>query len=248
MLEAQPATLGKRVPASLPIDQVDLWTVSLSVGGERYERLARTLSSDEQSRADRFKFDRDRRRFVIGRGALREILASYLERAPDAIQFAYGPHGKPMLADAATAGNLEFNASGSDELAVCAVTAGRSVGVDIEFCRPIADKDVPNQCLTAAERAALNALEPARRPAAFYRLWTLKEAFLKAAGDGLSRPMDTVEFDLTPGNPLRLVADHSSAPGRGAWTFVELVPGPQHVGALVIAGEGRALHDRTWSP
>jgi len=219
--------------------------VSLTVGAEQYDCFSQSLSSDEIARADRFKFERDRRRFVVGRGALRRILASYLERDPKSIHFAYGPHGKPMLADAATSGGLEFNASGSDELAVCAVTAGRCVGVDIEFCRPIADRDLPDQCLTTAERTVLQAMDPERRLAAFYRLWTLKEAFLKATGDGLSGPMSSVEFDMTPDRPIRLVGAPKLVSEQNCWDFVEFAPGPHHVGAVVVSGRGCELCYRT---
>jgi 4'-phosphopantetheinyl transferase len=236
------------VPVILPIDHVDLWTVPLSVGAEQYDRLSRSLSSDEIARADRFKFKRDRRRFIVGRGALRSLLASYLGRGPDAIRFAYGPHGKPRLAEASTAGGLEFNASGSDELAVCAVTVGTSIGVDIELCRPITDDDFPDQCLTVAERNALSTLEPAQRLAAFYRLWTLKEAFLKATGEGLSRPMASVEFEITPGRPYRLIEGGENLPDSKGWAPIEFSPGPQHVGAVILAGEGCAVNHRQWSP
>jgi 4'-phosphopantetheinyl transferase len=240
--------IGECVPGIRPIDHVDLWTVSLTVDSEQYDRLSQSLSTDEIARADRFKFERDRRRFVVGRGALRRILASYLERDPKSIHFVYGPHGKPMLADAATSGGLEFNASGSDELAVCAVTAGRPVGVDIELCRPIADGDLPDQCLTPAERTALSALEPARRLAGFYRLWTLKEAFLKATGDGLSRPMSSVEFDMTPDGPIRLVGAPKLVSEQNCWDFLEFAPGPQYLGAVVVSSRGCTLNYRTWPP
>jgi 4'-phosphopantetheinyl transferase len=238
---------GEPVPGILPIDRVDVWTVSLSAVPEQYDRLAHSLSTDERARADRFKFERDRRRFVVGRSALRSILASYLGGQPDSIRFEYGPHGKPLLADA-PAGGLEFNASGSDELAVCAVTVGKSVGVDIEFCRPITDNSFLDQCLTTAERAVLAALEPAEKLAAFYRLWTLKEALLKATGEGLSRPMTSVEFEVRPGRPVRLVGDQGQLPDGDGWAFVELAVGPHHVGSLVTAGTHCAVDYRAWSP
>ena len=235
------------MPAILPIDQVDLWTVPLSVGAEQYDCFSQSLSSEELARADRFKFERDRRRFIVGRGALRSILASYVECDPASIEFAYGPHGKPRLADAATSGQLEFNASGSNELAVCAVTAGRKVGVDIEFCRPIADGDLPQECLTTVEQTALCALDPAGRLAAFFRLWTLKEAFLKATGDGLSRPMAAVEFDLTADGPARLVGDEKLLSDENCWDFVEFAPGPHYRGAIVVSGRGWTVHYRSRS-
>jgi 4'-phosphopantetheinyl transferase len=204
------------------------------------------LSSDEQARAARFKFERDRRRYAVGRGALRGILATYAGCQPGEIRFAYGPHGKPMLADSTAAEGLEFNASGSEELAVCAVTVGKSIGVDIEFCRPIEDNSFLDQCLTTAERKALYDLEPVPKLTAFYRLWTLKEAFLKATGEGLSRPMTSVEFDLTSDGSARLVGDQDLVSGENSWHFVEFAPGPQYAGAVVVSGKGCELRHRSW--
>ena len=129
-----------------------------------------------------------------------------------------------------------------------AVTVGKSIGVDIELCRPIAEDDFPDQCLTAAERNALRAIEPADRPAAFYRLWTLKEAFLKATGEGLSRPMSSVEFDMSPGRPVRLIGGEQNLPDWEGCAILEFAPGPLYVGALVLAGKGRTVTHRTWSP
>jgi 4'-phosphopantetheinyl transferase len=234
------------VPSPLPIDHVDLWTVALTVGPEQYASLAQSLCADEQARADRFKFERDRRRYTVGRGTLRNILASYIGCRAEQIRFAYGPHGKPTLANAARE-QIEFNASGSEDLAVCAVTVGRSVGVDIEFCRPITDNSFLDQCLTAAERKALSALEPDRQLAAFYRLWTLKEALLKATGDGLSRPMTTVEFDITitADSSARLVGDPDLVSAEPSWDFAEFAPGRQYAGAVVVSGGGCRLNYRT---
>lgn len=236
--------IGDYVPEILPIDQIDLWTVSLTVGPEQYASLARTLSIDERARAERFKFERDRRRYVAGRGSLRNILAAYAGCRAEEIRFSYGPHGKPMLADAAPSERLEFNASGSEDLALCAVTVGRSVGVDVEFCRPLVDNTFLDQCLTTAERKTLSALQPDRQLAAFYRLWTLKEAFIKATGDGLSRPMTSVEFAVSPDGSTRLVSAPESASGQDCWDFVEFAPGPQYLAAVVVSGKGCALNYR----
>jgi 4'-phosphopantetheinyl transferase len=234
--------------ATLPTERVDVWTVPLVATSDQTDALWESLSSDERERAARFVFERDRRRFVVGRGALRSILASYLGSPPGSIRFAYGEHGKPMLAESTDAGSLEFNASGSEELAVCAVTVGRKVGVDIELCRLPHDDTVVEQCFSPAERQAFGTLASEEKPAAFYRLWTRKEAYLKATGAGLSRPLSSFEVTFLPGQPARLVAD-DLVPRRGeSWTFVEFQPGPAHVGALVISGDERPLQSRRWSP
>ena len=236
------------VRETLPTERADVWIVPLSVGSDQADRLWESLSPDERNRAERFAFDRDRRRYVVGRGALRAILASYLGGLPGSIRFTYGEHGKPMLSESTGAGAVEFNASGSDDLAVCAVTLGRKVGVDIERCRPANDDALVEQCFSPAERHAYQALSPNERPAVFYRLWTLKEAYLKATGHGLSRPLSSLEVSFVPGEPAQLLADHLFPDGRESWTFVEFAPGPEYVGALVVAGQGRPVHYRHWSP
>jgi 4'-phosphopantetheinyl transferase len=243
---------GTVAAGSLPTERVDVWTVPLVVGADETDALWESLSCDERERAIRFVFDRDRRRFVVGRGALRSILASYLGSSPGSIRFAYGEHGKPMLADATDANatdadSLEFNASGSGDLAVCAVTIGRKLGVDIELCRLPQDETVLEQCFSPAERHAYSTLSPEEKPAAFYRLWTLKEAYLKATGAGLSRPLSSFEVTFMPGQPARLAADDLVPKGAQNWTFVEFQPGPAHVGALVIAGDERPVQSRRWS-
>lgn len=235
------------VRGTLPTDRTDVWILSLSVGSDQVDCLWETLAPDERARAARFAFERDRRRFVVGRGALRDILAAYVGGLPGDIRFAYGEHGKPMLAESTRAGAVEFNASGSEDLAVCAVTVGHKLGVDIELCRPGHDDAFIEQCVSPAERQVYWGLSPEERPAAFYRLWTLKEAYLKATGAGLSRALSSFEVAFAPGESARLVSDGLVPEGLENWTFVEFAPSSEHVGALVIAGQGRPILYRSWS-
>jgi 4'-phosphopantetheinyl transferase len=232
---------------SLPTAWVDVWSVPLVAASDQTDALWESLSSDERERASRFVFEKDRRRFVVGRGALRSILASYLGSHAGSIRFAYGEHGKPMLAESTGGGSLEFNASGSGELAVCAVTVGRKVGVDIELRRLPQDDAVVEQSCSPAERHAYGTLSSKEKPEAFYRLWTLKEAYLKATGAGLSRPLSSFDVTVLPGQRARLAADDLVPEGGENWTFVEFQPGPAHVGALVISGDERPLKSRSWS-
>jgi 4'-phosphopantetheinyl transferase len=234
-------------PASdLPVDRVDVWVIPVD-GSRSVADAERWLSPDERARGERFVFDRDRRRFLLGRRALRGILASYLSCEPEAIAFAYGPTGKPRLAAEDCARGLQFNASGSADLAVCAVTCDRSVGIDIEHLRENCDPDLVRYALCESERADFEKIPKDQQPTAFYRAWTRKEAFLKATGSGLSRPLASFAVSVAPGEPPRLVRD-DTAPGELArWSFVDFDPAPGWVGTLVLSDDPLTLQRREWN-
>ena len=162
------------------------------------------LSPDERERADRFVFARDRDRFVAGRAFLRLLLAQYLGCEPRALRFRYGPNGKPALADERS--DLHFNLAHSGALAVCALARGSELGVDLERLRPIRDAEgVVRSAFSPREVARLESLPETARLRAFYEGWTRKEAFLKALGHGLARPLDSFDVTLGPGEPPRLL-------------------------------------------
>jgi 4'-phosphopantetheinyl transferase len=158
---------------------VALYTVDLDHARHDQPSLLQSLSPDERARAARFRFERDRRRFVAGRGALREILGEALGRPPSSIAFAYGPQGKPRLA----ADEIQFNVSHSEGLGLIAVAGDRRVGVDIERVRAKGSgMDVAKRFFSRAEVATLRALPRGLRTEAFFACWTRKEAYIKARG------------------------------------------------------------------
>lgn len=219
-------------------DGVDVWRVPLDAPPDRIEELTQGLSEDERARALRFYQSKDRRRFIFARAALRQILATTLQVAPDALRFGYGPQGKPRLVD----GALCFNLSHSDELALVAVARGREVGVDVERMRAARDAArLARRFFARNESDALMALPPAQRLAAFYRCWTRKEAYLKARGDGLSLPLDAFEVSLDPDAPAKLLA---APDGAGTWALCDVPAGPEYAAALAV--EGAALQPRGW--
>jgi 4'-phosphopantetheinyl transferase len=230
----------------LPLGRVDVWVIALCESASRPD-LARWLSADERARGERFVFERDRRRFCLGRGALRGILASYLGCNPGEIAFAYGDSGKPRLAGADSAVDLQFNASGSADLAVCAVTCGRSVGVDIEQVRHDCDQDLVRHAFSPIERAEFEKIPADQQGIAFYRTWTRKEAYLKATGCGLSRPLASFSVSVTPGDSPRLIRDESDPTAHQSWSFADFDPAPGWVGSLVLAGQSRSLRRLKWN-
>jgi 4'-phosphopantetheinyl transferase len=122
-------------PADLKLgpDEVHVWRASLNSSTASIESLLEILDPDEQRRADKYHFKRDRERFIVARGALRHILSRYLAIAPARIRFTYSPYGKPGLAGEMN--QLSFNLSHSNEVALYAVALGCEVGLDIEFIR-----------------------------------------------------------------------------------------------------------------
>jgi 4'-phosphopantetheinyl transferase len=136
-------------------------------------------------------------------------------------------------------GGLHFNLSDTDGLALVAVSAEGPLGVDVECARSSPRiLEVAERFFSSREVAALSALEPAERPAAFYRIWTRKEAFIKALGTGLSRGLETFDVSLEPGAGARLLATRPDAAEAARWQLYDLDAGPDHAAALVV----RALH------
>jgi 4'-phosphopantetheinyl transferase len=177
------------------------------------------LSDDECERAARFRFDRDRRRFVAGRSALRSLVGSYLDVAPDEVAFEYGPQGKPFVPGA----TLSFNVSHSGGQAVYAFGSGLEVGVDVELLDHARyGDDVAERFFSPQEVDTLRGLAPAMRPAAFLRCWTRKEAFIKARGEGLSLPLDEFDVAFAPGAPPQILRTAWSAQEPAEWTLSDI--------------------------
>jgi 4'-phosphopantetheinyl transferase len=222
-------------------DEVHVWRLGLQVETDnRLKALLGLLSDDERARAARFHFDRDRNRFIAGRGQLREILGRYLDKPPDAVRFRYGLQGKPFLEHHRR--GFQFNLAHSGDLALVAVTTNRQVGVDIEKIHPvITEEEIAQRFFSAEEIVALRVLPGSEQRLAFFLCWTRKEAFLKALGEGIAYGLDQFTVTLTPGEPALLleVLPDPSAPTR--WSLADLQPGDGYAGAVAFEGHDERL-------
>jgi len=195
---------------------VDLVRIPLDQPPPVVDDLAKLLAPGERERAYRFRFTRDRGRFIVARAALRQLLGASLGQPPSLVAFTYGPNGKPALADAGA--GLCFNLSHSAELALCALAPGTELGVDVEAHRPLDDMDaLAERFFAPAEVAWLQ--QQADRMAAFFRLWTCKEAYVKALGLGLSLDTRSFAVDLAAGRV-------------GDWYLRAFTPAPGYAAAL----------------
>lgn len=233
---------------SLKPDDVHVWSVHLDLPDAEVNRLEGVLSSHERARADRFYFQRDRRRFVVGRAILRIILGSYLRIAPERVTFDYGPHGKPMLAVGCGDGTLRFNLSHSQAVALIGVTRRGEIGVDIECIRSIPDLDeIAERCFSSREIASFRGLSPSQRPEAFFTCWTRKEAYLKALGDGLARPLDAFDVSFLPGEQAKLLCVRDDLDEASRWSLWGLAPGTGTIAAVAVESQTGTLACWQWS-
>jgi 4'-phosphopantetheinyl transferase len=221
--------------AAVPLrDEIHVWTAQLDSGPAGRLAAFEVLSPEELDRAGRYRFEHDRRRFIVARAALRYLLAGYLGRDPGSLRLVSGPRGKPQLAPGVT-GWLRFNSSRSESLAVFAVGRDRELGVDVERVRTDMDfEPLVDRVLSEAERGALDQLAPEARRRAFYRCWTRKEAYLKALGVGLA--VAPHELDVTGDHVKPLIRGQLRGllEPDSTWSLhdVDLCPG--YVAALAV--------------
>jgi 4'-phosphopantetheinyl transferase len=213
---------------------VALWHADLDRLAPRLDSLRGCLSDLERLRADRFRFEHDRRRFATCRVLLRWLLARELDGDPSAIEFSYGPFGKPAL-DTTVSPPLMFNVSHSEGQALIAVTRGAQVGVDIERMRCLDDvEQLASSVFSATERRAFDTLSPGDRMRGFFNGWTRKEAYIKARGDGLQRALESFDVTLIPGEPARLTRVENEPVELDRWTLSSFEPAPGYAAALCV--------------
>ncbi len=224
--------------------QVEVWQAGLDESNEITARCASLLSSAERERAQRFVFDRDRRRWIIARAVLRQLLAAYIAVPPEKLEIQVGELGKPCV-DRAPA--LEFNVSHSGDLAVFAF-ARAPVGIDVELLRSVSDAlTIAQRFFSPEERQALAGYGSADRSSAFLRCWTRKEAFLKAPGVGLSLPLDSFAVSLEE-RSARLLRTDGPAKPFGHCVLADVPVRLGYVAAVgSLAGVSR-IRVRDWHP
>lgn len=226
-------------PPSLAPGEVALWLVRPEeVTAERWRELEGWLSPDETARAGRFHFERDRRLFQLGRGLAREQLGRWLDEAPGALRFEEGPHGKPHLGSPWASAAPSFNVSHTAGLVALAL-ATVPVGVDVEaFERLGSPLELAERLFSPEEQAVLRGHPPAAQRDYFCQVWTLKEAYVKARGEGLSLPLCQVQCVLEPGERARLRFALGFDDRTEAWQLQALRPGPRHYAAVALRAGG----------
>jgi 4'-phosphopantetheinyl transferase len=214
---------------ALARNEAHIWLAYLPSSRPVLEQAIAILSVDEQERMGRFRFETHRQRSTLTRGILRWILGHYAQTAPGQIEFIYGRHGKPALAS----GSLCFNTSHSGDYAAFAITQSGDIGVDIEQVRGDMTRreEIARRHFASSEYEELLAVPESERTRAFFELWTRKEAFIKARGDGLFSGLQSFAVSLRESRVVSVDGDIKAA---GDWRIILFPEVPDYCGAAVV--------------
>ncbi len=234
--------------SALAAREVHVWRASLDLPAPRLQTLKQTLAREERARAERFRFDSHRARFIASRGILRDILGRYLGSEPRSLRFAYNGYEKPFLVDETEDGPIFFNVTHSQDMALYAFTRLGDIGIDVEQMTTEAKdyEDIAAAFFSVAEVEQLRAVPEAARQEAFLNGWTRKEAYIKARGMGLSLALDQFDVALTPGVPAALLATREADQGPSWWSLRALDAGPGFIAALAVRGQPSAIRCWQW--
>lgn len=223
---------------TLPEGEVHLWVAFPDewASASQIDFARDILDDGEISRMERFRFPEHRNLFLVSHLLVRRALSHYSDTPPGVWRFANDENGKPGVDPVAGALPLSFNLAHTEGLAVVGVAAGIDIGVDVERTdRPVDAERLSRRFFSTEETAMLKHLPPGRLDEQFPRYWTLKEAYIKALGLGLSQPLDSFTFRLTGGSPCRIDFSAVDPQDLRKWRFALIEPRRSYVVALCAA-------------
>jgi 4'-phosphopantetheinyl transferase len=237
-------------PISFPLDnEVHVWTALVSEAAAQCADFDQCLSIGESYIASRFGRAADRDRYIAAHGILRVLLGRYLQQEPAELQFSANGFGKPSVLSRPGQRPLAFNLAHSGDVIVYGITSTRRVGVDIEAIRDDVDPpQIARAMFPATEQAALLRMSPPERCDAFFRIWTLKEAYAKARGEGFSFPLKNFPLITREKDVSKPQVIEDESPSSQRWTMFSLNPFSGYAGALAVSGENVVLRSYNWNP
>jgi 4'-phosphopantetheinyl transferase len=229
--------------ASLTRDEAHVWLADPGRIHEPalLERYLALLGPQELERHGRLRREASQREFLVAHALARVTLSRYAPVPPEAWSFSYGEHGRPEISGPSEVQDLRFNLSHTRGMVAFAVTREHDVGVDVENrTRRLRHRELSERFFGAAEVEALRALAPEERPRRFLEVWTLKEAYLKARGLGISVPLRGFQFQLSDSASPRIRFDPALlCDDPESWQFALHRPTEIHTLALAICRPGR---------
>jgi 4'-phosphopantetheinyl transferase len=236
-------------PIELAADDAHVWAVPLDVSQRAYEDFVPTLASDERARANDFRFEAPKRRYVVARSALRRLLGQYLDEQPTAVELAADQNQKPQLAGKHAATGLRFNVSHSGNLALIAVATGCEVGIDVEQLREVGHlEQIARRFFHPLETAAVLAAPEATRSLAFLRCWTGKESVLKALGTGIVGNLADFQVPIRDDRHGWVKCSTGASDGRRSRCWLEqLTPCNGYVAAIACVESKRLVRSYSFT-
>jgi 4'-phosphopantetheinyl transferase len=228
----------------LPDDEVHVWQVDLVAWEKATGSLFELLDSEEQERAERFKFPAPRNQYVISRALLRRALASYLKIEALEVHFRTTANGKPELS---ASSELRFNLSHTQGATVFAIVRDRQVGIDVERLRQDTNvMELAERFFSGPEVEWLRSQSASEHISSFFGCWTAKEAYIKAQGEGLSLPLDSFGVLPIPGTTKLRLKVYANPEESKRWSMRRLDLGRDLRAALAVEGENCKVRLGQW--
>jgi len=212
---------GENPTFLLKPDEIQVWYLNLDNPDQKLSTWKGFLSEEEADRANQFHFEHDRRRYIARRGILRQLLGKYTNQDPGEVVYQPNPYGKLSL----PSHQLKFNLSSSHNRAVFAFSPGYEVGVDLEKVQSMAEFDrMVKRWFSPSEQAGIFSLAPVLQMDAFFHVWTQKESFVKAHGEGLSMPLEDFSVSFDPNKPGGIVFIKNNLEDVSGWKMFTNIP------------------------
>ena len=215
-----------------------VWMARISQAQDFLAYLDPCLDARDRERAARFHFLEDRARFVLGRGLLRKCVGHYLQQPPETIELSYTDRDRPVLAHDET---LQFSISHAHDLVAVALTADARIGIDLEYVKSTPDlPELAERILSAKDLQAFQALCGNEALAAFFRVWTRKEAYLKARGEGIAEALQQTSVSMGPEEISSLTDDRDNSASTD-WRLVSLPVPEGYMGNIACDNANKRL-------
>ena len=219
-----------------------VWRASVDYSESKVNKVIGFLSRDEVERANRFYFERDRMQFIVRRGILKQIIANYLAIDPKNLLFEYNRFGKPFLITDSLKHDLRFNMSHSKNMAIYCIGYQKDVGIDIEYIQEDFEfHQIIDRFFSLNEKKHIQKITIDKRREAFFRIWTRKEAVLKALGKGVSFPLQKVNVPYDRSSFTIRINSIGNQCKETSWYVQDLFPANNYIASIAIEGSGSGL-------
>ncbi len=227
--------------------EIHLWSALLDQPDDIINRFNAVLSEEEKYRINKYKFKYLRDRHTLSKGLLKSFISNYLNIETEEIKFLQNEYGKPSLHPELNNIDLQFNVSHSEHLGMFAFTTGQEIGIDVELIQEIPNlNEIVNMCFSDFEKEWLYKSELGLQKELFYKVWTCKEAFIKAIGTGLSFPLKEIEFKINNNKTIEFQSIHGDLSYWEKWNIFTFNPIPNFISSMVVENSGLKIRRYSW--